>query len=186
MRKIQIVVGNVKIGQTLTWAYPAGDPSSTLYIMPTYQVTVSGTDGKGIKKSRQFEAMRFGVQKKSASSPDRVVGLANTQTHIIKAWIPSYTVHSAASSENGAWQVYDDFLIHDGPDDLMSTRNIYASIGCIEICGGPNGFVTFNDFIIELSGATASTRALKLIQIGKARNISITYLAAARPILQIY
>jgi len=186
MRKVKIVVGNVKIGQALTWAYPAGDPSSKVYIIPTYQVTVSGTDDKGVKKSRQFEAMRFGVQKKTKSSADRVVGLSDTQTHIIKSWIPTYTVHSSSSRENGAWQVYGNFLIHDGPDKLMSERNIYASIGCVEIGGGPQGFVTFNDFIIELSGATAKTRAQKLVEIGKARNITINYLAAPRPKLQLH
>ena len=186
MRKIKIVVGNIKIGQALTWAYPAGDPSSTIYIIPTYEVTVSGIDDKGVPKTRKFEALRFGVQKKTASSSDLVVGLANTQTHIIKSWIPTYTVHSSTSTENGAWQVYDSFLIHDGPDNVMNTRNIYASIGCVEIVGGPQGFVAFNDFIIELSGASAKTKASKLIEIGKAKSISITYLAAARPNLKLY
>lgn len=186
MRKIKIEVGNVKIGQALTWAYPAGDPSSKVYLIPTYQMTVSGTDDKGSKKSHKFEAIRFGIQKKTSKSADRVVGLANTQTHIIKAWIPTYIVHSSSSLENGAWKVYDNFLIHDGPDNPMGTKNIYASIGCLEIVGGPKGFVKFNDFIIELAGATAKARADKLKQIGKAKNISITYLAAARPKLQLH
>jgi hypothetical protein len=124
--------------------------------------------------------------KKTTDSPAVVVGLADTQTHIIKSWLPSYSVHSASSREDGAWQVYNNFLIHDGPDNPMSKRSIYASIGCIEICGGPQGFANFNDFIIELSGATASTRANKLAQIGKAHNISITYLSAPRPKLTLY
>jgi hypothetical protein len=76
------------------------------------------------------------------------------------------------------------FLIHDGPDDPH--RQVYASIGCIEICGGPNGFVDFNDFIIELSGPKASTRAEQLIEIGAAGNISIEYEKASRPPLRKY
>ncbi len=186
MRKIQIVVGNVKIGNALTWAYPAGDPASTIYIIPTYQVTVSGTDDKGLKKSRKFEAFRFGVQQKTPSSAAKVVGLSDTQTHTIKSWIPTYSVHSASSKEDGAWQVYNNFLIHDGPDNPMSKRSIYASIGCIEICGGPQGFADFNDFIIALSGASSKSRAQKQIEIGKARNITISYLAASRPKLTVY
>jgi hypothetical protein len=54
MRKIKIVVGNVKIGQALTWAYPAGDASSNLYLIPTYQVTVSGINDKSQKLTRNF------------------------------------------------------------------------------------------------------------------------------------
>ena len=186
MRKIKIVVGNIKIGHALTWAYPAGDPFSEIYIIPTYQVTVSGIDDKGLKKTRKFEALRFGVQKKTQSAAAKVVGLSDTQTHAIKSWIPSYSVHSASSKEDGAWQVYNNFLIHDGPDHPMSKRSVYASIGCIEICGGPQGFADFNDFIIALSGASSKSRAQKLVEIGKGKNITISYLAAAKPRLTIY
>lgn len=88
-------------------------------------------------------------------------------------------MHSAPSVEKGAWQVYGNFLIHDGPDDPAS--QVYASIGCVEICGGPNGFVKFNDYIISLSGTKAKTRAKKLAEIGRSKIMKITYLAASRP-----
>ena len=96
--------------------------------------------------------------------------------------MPHYTVHSARSSERGAWQVYGGFLIHDGPDDPK--KEIYASIGCIELCGGPRGFDIFNDFVIELSGAVYKDRARNLIDIGSSKNIAITYEKATRPILR--
>lgn len=185
MRKVKLVVGNNKIGHALTWAYPEGDVSIRTYLIPTYHLTVSGIDSVGKRKERKFEVIRFGVQQKSLTSPARVVGLANHQTHHIKKWIPTYQVHSSHSPENGAWQVYDNFLIHDGPDNPMGKRNIFASIGCIEVCGGPQGFVGFNDYIIELSGPKASKRSDQLIEIGKSRNMDITYLAAARPKLTI-
>ncbi len=186
MRKIKMVVGNVPVGKALTWAYPHGNPSSKTFLIPTYKLTISGTNSKGTAESKTFEVFRFGVWKKSPTSAPTVVGLADAQTHIIKSWIPTYEVHSANSRENGAWQVYGNFLIHDGPDKPMSRRSVFASIGCLSVCGGPEGFVTFNDFIIELSGSTASNRNDQLIEIGKARNISITYKAAKRPALTVY
>jgi hypothetical protein len=58
---------------------------------------------------------------------------------------------------------------------------VYASIGCVEICGGPTGFVEFNNYLIELSGPTSTIRAEQLKEIGAARNISIEYEKAIRP-----
>jgi len=66
-------------------------------------VTVSSGSGADLK-TRDFEAIRFGVMKKGAASA-RVVGLSDQQTHTIKLWLPDYTVHSANSPEKGAWQV---------------------------------------------------------------------------------
>lgn len=181
MRSVKMNVGNKPVGTALTWAYPNGQGYGA-YVIPTYQLTVSGKDSKGVLKSKDFEVLRFGILCKHATDKPTVVGLAEQQTHIIKAWLPHYTVHSARSSERGAWQVYGGFLIHDGPDDPK--KEIYASIGCIELCGGPRGFDIFNDFVIELSGAVSKDRARNLIDIGSAKNISITYEKAARPVLR--
>ena len=86
----------------------------------------------------------------------------------------------ASSPENGAWQVYGNFLIHDGPDN---PSEIFATIGCIEIMG-VRGFVRFNDVIIGLSGPKAKTRDQRLIEIGGAGRMSITYARASRPALK--
>ena len=112
-----MLVGNVEKGTVTTFGYPDG--RTNLFLIPTYALTVRGTDDAGAPTSRTFEVLRFGVQQKG-SQPPRVVGLADPQVHVIKAWLPSYSVRSARSSERGAWQVYDNFLIHDGPDDLAS------------------------------------------------------------------
>lgn len=178
MRKIELVVGNKQINTGFTWAYPAGQHHG-IFLIPIYELTVSGKNAEGQNLSRKFEVFRFGVSCPTAKSQPKVVGLADSQTHVIKAWLPNYTVHSASSLEKGAWQVYDSFLIHDGPDDPK--KEIYASIGCVEICNGPQGFDDFNDFLIQLSGASASSRAEQLKQIGQASNMRITYLKAARP-----
>jgi hypothetical protein len=47
-----------------------------------------------------------------------------------------------------AWQVFGNFLTHDGPDNAPE---LFASIGYVEVMG-PQGFVRFNNLIIALSG----------------------------------
>lgn len=178
MRSINITIDSKPVGQQRTWAYPNGQ-SLGQYLIPIYQCSVAGVDDAGRPVSEQFDALRFGVQSKDGRTA-RVVGLANRQTHIVKRWLPTYQVHSARSLENGAWQVYDSFLIHDGPD---SPHELFATIGCIEIMGH-RGFVRFNDLIISLAGSKAANRPEQLVEIGKGRKISIEYKAAARPALK--
>ena len=182
MRTVKLVVGSKPIGTAVTWAYPDGGAET--FLIPTYELTASGTDSSGSSSQRTFEVIRFGVQQKGKKGKPRVAGLADRQVHTIKSWLPHYTVHSASSPEKGAWQVYDNFLIHDGPDDPH--RQVYASIGCVEICDGPNGFVAFNKYLIELSGPSSSNKDEQLKEIGLARNISIAYEKATRPALKSY
>jgi len=183
VRTIQLTVGKYAIGRAVTWSYP--DDDGKLYDLPTYDLLMEGTDDTSMPQSWRFEVFRFGVQGRSGHAT-RVVGLADQQTHQIKAWLPHYTVHSASSTEIGAWQVYDSFLIHDGPDNPLDTVVPYASIGCVEICNGPNGFVDFNDKIVSLSGSTKPTRAEKLKEIGSSGNLVITYMQSIRPALNVF
>lgn len=178
MRHVLLTVGNKEIGRARTWAYPEGYDKGEYWI-PTYQLTAQGNDESGSAVEEKFEVLRFGLYAPTRKSAPKCVGLANDQTYVIKAWLPHYTVHSAESLEIGAWQVYGNFLIHDGPDDPET--ECYASIGCVEICGSPQGFDGFNDLMIRLSGAKAGDRAARLAAIGKARNITIKYLKARRP-----
>ena len=178
MRNIRIQIGGISVGRQKTWGYPNG-PSNELFWIPVYTCSVTGTNDSGHPVSENFNVLRFGVQNKDGWTP-KVVGLADDQTHIIKAWIPTYRVHSASSPENGAWQVYGNFLIHDGPDNASE---IFATIGCIEIMGS-RGFVRFNDLIIALSGSTAKDRDSKLAEIGRSAALSISYARATRPPLR--
>ncbi|XVJ69190.1 MAG: hypothetical protein HEQ39_05720 [Rhizobacter sp.] len=177
MRKVKITVDGKPTGQQRTWAYPSGISLGRFWV-PIYDCHVEGTDAVGKSVREHFSVLRFGVQSKDGKTA-RVVGLADFQMHVIKSWIPSYQVHSANSPENGAWQVFDNFLIHDGPDN---ETELFATIGCIEIMG-PKGFIRFNDLLISLSGPTAKTRPEQLTEIGAAKNISITYQKAERPSL---
>ena len=180
IREIKLTMGNSIVDYGITWSYPNSDGKT--YELPIYRLTVEGADNAGNKATKSFDVYRFGVHRPSEKATARVVGLSSEQTHKIKAWIPTYRVHSAPSTEDGAWQVYGNFLIHDGPDDPQTES--YASIGCIEICRGPNGFVQFNDFIVSLSGSVKPSRGEKLVEIGSSGKMVITYLKAARPPLK--
>ncbi len=178
MRSIKIQIGSRPVGEQQTWAYPNGN-SLGRFLIPIYDCYVSGVNDAGATIRQHFQCLRFGVSCQDGKTAS-VVGLADQQSHIIKAWIPTYVVHSANSPENGAWQVYSNFLIHDGPD---GSHEVFATIGCIEIMG-VQGFVRFNDLIISLSGSTARDRNQKLAEIGRSGKLSITYERATRPALK--
>ena len=178
MRNVKILVGGTPVGEQRTRAYPSGQ-SLGVFLTPVYDCFVEGKDAAGRAVRERFDVLRFGVQCKDGRTAE-VVGLAEFQTHVIKAWLPHYRVHSATSPENGAWQVYGNFLIHDGPDN---PSELFATIGCIEIMGD-QGFVRFNDLVISLSGPRATARPQQLLEIGSAGSMSITYQHASRPPLK--
>ncbi len=178
MRNVKILIGGKPVGEQRTWAYPSGQ-SLGQYLVPIYPCYVNGINNAGATVREQFNVLRFGVQSKDGKAA-AVVGLADYQTHIIKAWLPHYRVHSATSPENGAWQVLGNFLIHDGPDN---PTELFATIGCIEVMGR-QGFVKFNDLIISLSGPKATNRPQQLMEIGRSGRMSITYEQASRPPLK--
>jgi hypothetical protein len=180
LRRIEMVVGGTPVGRAKTFPYPITDHK--VYEIPTYSLRVVGRNASGGLDSRVFEVIRFGVNRKVDGAAPKVVGLADAQAYTIQAWLPTYSVHSAASTEMGAWHVFDNYLIHDGPDDPL--RQLYATAGCIEICGGPFGFDRFNDYLMALSGSTKPTRDEKLAEMGRSRIMKITYEAAPRPPLR--
>ena len=178
MRRVSLRVGASPIGEGMTWAYDKGQQLGH-FLIPIYIMAMQGHDALGRHRTIPFRVFRFGVQCKDGKTA-RVVGLANQQTHVIKAWLPDYKVHSARSLENGGWQVYGNFLIHDGPDH---PGEVFATIGCVEV-HGRNGFVRFNDTLIELAGPPAGSRNEQLHAIARSGLLSITYQRAARPALK--
>lgn len=184
VRSMTMTVGGTPIDKGITYAYP--DPSPTVfYKIPTYKMTVTGTTSSGASSSTDFEVFRFGVKKES-SGRIHVVGLADAQDYVIPLWDPNYRVHSAASTELGAWQVTGNFLVHDGPDDPRPSGpggQVYATVGCIELCG-PAKFDALNDLLISLSGLTSGSRRQKLLDIGSSGNLKIVYETATRPPLE--
>ncbi len=178
MRNVTLIVGGEPIGEGPTWAYPAGAKLG-LFIIPIYEMTVLGTDEKKAEVREKVPVFRFGVHCTDGKTA-RVVGLKNHQVYHIKRWIPTYKVHSANSPENGAWQVFGSFLIHDGPDN---NTEIFATIGCIEIIG-PEGFTRFNDLLISLMAPSGKDRDQQLDSIGQSGRLKIEYKASHRPPLK--
>lgn len=177
LRQIELTVGATPVGTAHTWSYPSSD--SRIYIVPTYGLTVVGRNDAGIEARRTFEVLRFGVHRTSARPTPYTVGLKEHHRYTIRRWIPTYKVHSFPSREDGAWQVHGNYLIHDGPDDPMT--QVYATAGCIEVCGGPEGFVAFNRLLVSLSGTTKPTFGQQLKEIGDSACMTITYLPATPP-----
>jgi hypothetical protein len=178
MRPVKISIGAKPLRDQRTWAYPQGKALGD-FLIPVYDCLVEGTDAGGKSVQERFDVLRFGVKCDDGKTAS-VVGLADQQSHTIKAWIPTYKVHSASSAEDGAWQVYDNFLIHDGPDNAS---DLFATVGCIEVIG-PRAFIQFNDLVIALSGATGADKNAQLKQIADSGKLSITYAKASRPPLK--
>lgn len=158
IREIKLTVGNTTkdFGVLKSYPFPIEAPFPE-YKMPLYVLTVEGTDDGGAKKSKDFRIFRFGIHKPSENSAVTVVGLADKQTHVIKKYKYDYRLHSTHNTpfnpSDGAWVVWKTFYIHDGADDPRTQA--FGTIGCVEICD-PDGFIHLNDFIISLSGSTAS------------------------------
>ena len=173
LRSIEIVVGSDPIGWSYQKSFPYAD--GIVYKLPTYQLTILGTDVNGNQVHETYEVFRFGVKRESADSKPRVVGRYDAKTKVISAWDPKYKVHSNNTGENGAWVIDGNFLIHDGPDNPRDTK-LFASVGCIEITGSI-GFSGFNLQLLQLSGASS------LNQLGASGQITITYEKATVPVL---
>ena len=58
--------------------------------------------------------------------------------------------------------------------------DIYASIGCVEICG-KKGFLKMNTFMALLSGSKKSSMDEKLMEMGQSGKLKITYAYAHKP-----
>ena len=178
MRKVALTVGATSSKEGKTWAYPNGAARGK-FLIPVYQMTVAGTNSIGTPINETFPVFRFGVQCKDGKTA-HVVGLAQQQTHVIKQWDPNYKVHSAVSKEDGAWQVYGNFLVHDGPDN---DTELFATIGCVEVMG-PKGFLKFNNLLVSLMDPPGSSLNEKLSAIGSSKKLTITYNKATRPALK--
>lgn len=115
------------------WALSPYNPTDGVsgapeYMVPTYIMKISGT-------SSEFKVIRFGIKRTNLKPPPKTrvcdVGLFNKNSYIA-TWIPTYRVHSGPGSVPGAWQIYKNFLIHEGSPDPSDAWGTY---GCVEIVG---------------------------------------------------
>jgi RHS repeat-associated protein len=170
IRPVTVTITDQIVRTATLVSYPdgaRGDRSlSQLYEVPTYRVTVSGTDNDGVEQLFEFEALRFGIQENAAQGiAPRVVGLSRAQTHILR-WNRITTMDAMA------WRVTRGWFIHEGPRDPATSR--FGSIGCIEICGAGQ-WTAFNDAIRGLAGST------NLGAIGQSGRLQAVYQAATPP-----
>ena len=180
LRQVEVRVTSTTNGWAYLKSYPVAD-RKTAFLMPTYRVTVSGTNNGGEKVNTNFTAIRFGVYRPTSESAPSVVGLASAQTHTVKEFNPNYTLSSTTVADNGAWRVTGSYLIHDGPD--FPTSSMFGSKGCIEICK-PGEWKKFNDTILSLSGTTEKDRTKALTEVGKSGAVTVKYEEATPPPLK--
>jgi len=168
VRPVTITITNLTVGIAHITSYPERPRPYTIYRVPLYRVTVSGTSNRNSRVTEEFEAIRFGVQRTLTRSA-RIVGLADEQTHTLD-W------SNISTMPGFAWRVYDGFFIHKGPDNSLG--GTMGSIGCVEICGAGE-WDRFNNTIKLLTGVQDEHR------IGNNRLLTAQYESATRPPLII-
>lgn len=134
------------------------------YLVPTYKLKVVG-------EARDFQVIRFGIKRTNVSPPPETrlcdVGLFKENTYT-GTWLPTYRVHSGSGSLPGAWQLYGNFLIHEGSPD---PNDAWGTYGCIEVVGR-------NEWRRYLRTITRIGEA-QLNQISKQKNLIVRIKAAA-------
>ena len=178
VRELKLTVGNTAGDEALMKSYKVDDGKD--YLIPTYKMTVSGKDDAGNPASKEFKVIRYGIKCETAGGRVYVVGLSDDQSYTIKQWIPDY---SPDTNELGAWRVKDNYLVHDGPNNIANDR--FGAVGCIEVCG-TGQFDALNEYLISVSGLATSTmtRGEKLATIAASHKLSIHYLQATPPPLK--
>ncbi|WP_179378042.1 hypothetical protein [Jannaschia marina] len=142
IRPVRAHVKAKEVSWGLVHPYPEDDGNT--YKVPMYEMEVSGTGAGGNAISQSFEVIRFGVKRASANDAPSVVGLKDKQSHTLKR----------VGYMGGSWQLYGNFLIHDGANDPQSST--WGQIGCIEVTGktgGTDNWAVFEALLLRISGA---------------------------------
>lgn len=139
------------------------------YRVPMYVVVVQG--------GSEYWALRFGLVNHGEKAPRKErqcdAGLTSARS-VQPPWIGTYSPHSfTLPGRKGAWQIQQDFLIHQGTDG----KSIGGALGCIEICG-PQRWDTFLAEIERLAGVPCE-------EIGKQRLLTVNIEAAAAPMAEM-
>ena len=135
------------------------------YLVPMYAVVVQG--------GNEYMALRFGLVNRGEKVPPAQrqcdAGISRART-FQPGWIGSYTPHSFnIPGRKGAFQLQQDFLIHQGTDG----NTIGGALGCIEICGAQR----WDLFLAELE----TLAGVPCKEIGKQRLLTVNFEAAHSP-----
>jgi hypothetical protein len=146
------------------------DPTHYLaYWVPLYVVRVQG--------GSEYAALRFGLVNHGEKTPKKErqcdAGLTSERS-VQSRWIGTYSPHSfTLPGRKGAWQIMQDFLIHQGTDG----NSIGGALGCVEICG-PQRWDMFLAEIERLAEVPCE-------EIGKQQLLTINIEAAVAPMAEL-
>ncbi|MCS3556184.1 MULTISPECIES: hypothetical protein [unclassified Sphingobacterium] len=148
IRPVTITVSGTPDGFQYINSYPWKYTKGTVkFEVPLYKVTVDGTVAAGSPVNYYFKALRFGVHKDSETGPETVVGKANYDSRVVMEWMPDNPHYP-----DGAFWVYDNYLIHIGPSDLSTCDD--GNLGCIAVLDTYGlDYTKFKKSILELSGS---------------------------------
>lgn len=142
IRPVIITVTGITTGYQYINSYPYKYDKNTgvKFEVPLYQIIVSGKESENSTESYHFfSAIRFGVQKHSATDSERVVGKSNADTRKVQAWIPN------SYDNSGSYWIYDNYLIHIGQKNLDDCHS--GNLGCIAIVNPHNDYLRFKNSI---------------------------------------
>jgi len=81
-------------------------------------------------------------------------GLSDARKKPSQNYNQNYEIHNTYSPENGGFVIFGNFMVHDGPDDLIADYG-WGGAGCIEVCGS-RAFADLKSLIYGLSGSNNS------------------------------
>ena len=164
LRNVVIVVSNQKTSDVYyAKSYPDPDFDNDgrweRYKTPVYKVFLRSTNAAGESVQKDWQALRFMPFWNDPSQPTKKSrgrgwidsGLLYFPRKPVLAYLKDYKVHNPASPFDGAIQIKGNFLVHAGPESMMSSDWAWGAAGCIEVIGD------FNEFrmdILEMSGST--------------------------------
>ena len=139
LRTVDIEITDEITGSTTLRGYPynSGD-----YEVPTYKMTVSGTDMWGDYDAADYDVVRFGI--KDSGSGASVVGLAAGKYKVSAFYANKIT-------SQGAFHIKGKYFIHVGSVNKQS--NFDGNNGCIAILGRAN-YDRFKIQLFSLSGGS--------------------------------
>ena len=193
-RRVTITVSGISNGNTyIAKTYP--QRSSRYFIVPVYNITVSGTNNEGKEVSQSWQVLRFmpflnenpqatGYKTKTSETPI-MAGLADKREHPIQRYIPEYEIHNTFSEENGGFVITGSFMIHDGPDNLQSDAGMWGAAGCMEVVG-EKGFSKMKEFIFSISGSENKNIDKGLQELVDSKNLWLNLEGTSRPPVKEY
>jgi hypothetical protein len=190
LREVLIIVSNIKTPDTyLMRSWPnddyLGHGKISLFRSPVYKVFIVGTDRDGKPVRTEWTALRFSPFWNDPKHPaprniyvGQGRGWANSGIEYeakkpVPAYLPNYHIHNSISRFEGAFQVRGNFLIHGGPETLLSPQ--WGAAGCVEVIGN---FDQFRQDIIKLSGFSdvdVEDVNVAMVEIVRAQKVFVQY-----------